>query len=214
MRSSDGFMRIVIISDTHERHQAFPPLEGDVLIHCGDMFELMDTAGMRLEDMDRWFGEQRFDLVLCTGGNHDIDLELALERHPQPFSNAVYLQDEGCRYGNLLFWGAPWVPQLAGHAFYADEDTLNERWARIPEDTDVLITHTPPASILDASSAGISYGCTGLLPHVLRSAPRLHCFGHVHNSRGQYKQDSTLFVNASSVRSSRPGVLPPIVVEL
>jgi hypothetical protein len=51
---------------------------------------------------------------------------------------------------------------------------------RIPLDTDVLITHTPPQYHLD-----LNKGCPALLKEIWRVKPRLHIFGHVHSGHGR-----------------------------
>lgn len=193
-------MRLVIVSDTHCRHEELGTLESDVLIHCGDMLDLFDEAPGQIEAVDAWFGKQAFDLILCTGGNHDF----ALERKRllgQPFVNATYLEDSGFDYHGVKFWGAPWVPDLREHAFYQSPEGLAEAWAAIPGDVDVLITHTPPYGVLDRSRNGESRGCPGLLSEMGRLNLRLHCFGHVHASAGRINKGRTEYVNASSVDS-------------
>lgn len=74
---------------------------------------------------------------------------------------------------------------LAGQAFYQSDEELRDRWALIPDETDVLITHTPPYRVLDESSRGMTLGCPHLASSVDTIAPKLHCFGHVHNSAGR-----------------------------
>jgi hypothetical protein len=51
---------------------------------------------------------------------------------------------------------------------------------RIPIETDVLITHTPPLYHLD-----LGLGCAGLLDEIWRVKPRLHIFGHLHSGHGR-----------------------------
>ncbi|MEO0424520.1 MAG: metallophosphoesterase [Pseudomonadota bacterium] len=204
----------MIISDTHALHEQFTPLQGNVLIHCGDMFDLFDEQACTLQALDSWFARQAFDVILCTGGNHDFPVETALARGEQPFRHAVYLQDASYIHAGICFWGAPWVPFLDGHAFYADETALSEKWARIPSRTDVLITHTPPSGIIDVASCGSAFGCEALHRAVQRVRPALHCFGHVHESRGELRRHGTRFVNASSVQGSCERVLAPIVIDL
>jgi hypothetical protein len=46
-------------------------------------------------------------------------------------------------------------------------------------DTDVLITHGPPAHHLDSG-----HGCLALLDTLWRLRPKLHVFGHIHEGRG------------------------------
>jgi Icc-related predicted phosphoesterase len=59
----------------------------------------------------------------------------------------------------------------------------------IPNDTDVLITHGPPAGFLDQSKPGKSghLGCDDLKEAIYRVEPELHLFGHIHGSGGMKK---------------------------
>lgn len=207
-------MKITIISDTHALHREFPPLEGDVLIHCGDMFNLRDEDPRALAELDEWFGQQRFELILCIGGNHDYLLQDHVDLHGNPFRHAVYLEDASYLHKGIHFYGAPWVPDLGMHAYYQSAKGLRNKWSMIPSETDVLITHTPPSGILDKSSKGYQLGCEYLSQELPRIAPRLHCFGHVHASPGVVKTSRTIFVNASSVNSQIELARKPITIEL
>lgn len=194
-------MRITIISDTHRQHAALGRLSGDVLIHCGDMFSLFESDEGDLHSIDQWFGMQDFQAILCIGGNHDLVLEAKVQQDPAPFKHAIYLQDSDFVLNGVRFWGAPWTPELRGHAFFQDDAELHDSWAKIPRDTQVLVTHTPPADILDRSSRGLDLGCRYLHAAVSRLSPTLHCFGHVHASAGRERIGDTTFINASSVNS-------------
>lgn len=207
-------MKVTVISDTHNRHAEFGRLRGDVLIHCGDMLDLFDRSPDDLKRVDDWFGEQEFDLILCTGGNHDLLLEDRVLQGLAPFSNATYLQDRKHVHSGVTFYGAPWVPKLKGHAFYKGDNELREKWSQIPTDVDVLITHTPPLSRLDMSSRGIALGCPHLAAATTRVRPKLHCFGHVHNGAGIEESNGTVFVNASSVDSQVNLAYAPRVFEI
>ena len=65
-------MKIVIISDTHGLHDDLPPIEGDLLIHCGD-FEQTSA-------LDTWFFNLEFENKIVIPGNHDHD---AAEKHAE-----------------------------------------------------------------------------------------------------------------------------------
>ena len=78
-------MRLVVVSDTHERHEALGVLEGDVLVHCGDSQEAFGDDPRHVAALDAWFGRQRFDTILAVGGNHDFALEALARGNPQPF---------------------------------------------------------------------------------------------------------------------------------
>ncbi|MFL9842417.1 metallophosphatase domain-containing protein [Sphingomonas sp. ST-64] len=202
-----------MISDTHGRHEALSLPPGDLLIHCGDMFNLGGDSGS-IREMDEWFGRQKFKLILCTGGNHDRELQSALAQNPQPFANAHLLSDALIRFQGLSIYGAPWVPDLPGHAFFRSAAALVEHWSTIPASPDILITHTPPKDVLDRSSRGRSHGCGALARELTRVAPRVHCFGHVHASVGQSSIGETLFINASSIESGTGRLRRPATFSL
>ncbi len=185
-------MKLTVISDTHMRHEELGALSGDVLIHCGDVLDLFDSQADDLDRVDDWFGTLDFDLILCIGGNHDFALQ---ER--KRLRNAVYLEDQSYAYNGVNFYGSPWVPDLPHHAFHADEGTRKEKWALIPEETDVLITHSAPFGTLDQSRHGRKLGCPFLPVHVDRVKPRYHLFGHVHASGGIVRSGSRMDLNAS-----------------
>jgi Icc-related predicted phosphoesterase len=165
------------------------------------MFNMFAQENEEFEGLDEWFGEQEFDLILCTGGNHDFELEKRAKYVDQPFKNAVFLAGTAYEYRGVNFYGAPWVPELRGQAFYLNTDDLKRKWFEIPEDVDVLITHTPPAGILDVSSRGYSLGCPYLMAAIETYQPKIHCFGHVHASSGELNADGIKYVNAASVNS-------------
>lgn len=173
-------MRVVVVSDTHGRHEEYGVLEGDVLIHCGDGSE---SSSESVEALDEWFGRQHFEQVLAVGGNHDFNLLQRTRAGTRAFHHARFLVDETVEIGGLRFHGSPWIPGLFGWAFFAKDEVLAARWALIPADTDVLITHTPPAGILDRDRGGYGYGCALLRRRLDELAPRLHCFGHIHTPR-------------------------------
>ena len=141
-------------------------------------------------------------MILCIGGNHDFRLQELVESTTSPFKYAAYLQDSSYSFRGVKFYGAPWVPDLPGQAFDLHSQALFEKWRKIPDDTDVLITHTPPLGILDVPSrSNISCGCAHLASRVFEVAPKLHCFGHVHHSSGQTTSNGITFMNASMVNS-------------
>jgi Icc-related predicted phosphoesterase len=195
-------MQITVISDTHNTHEQLGILHGDVLIHCGDLFNQFSADEEEIEKIDDWFERQEFELILCIGGNHDFRLQKLFEQTSSPFRHAKYLQDSACSFRGIRFYGSPWVPNLPGQAYDLSSQELQEKWRQIPDDTDVLITHTPPMGILDLPSrTNISCGCSHLAARVFEVAPILHCFGHAHASSGQTTSNGISFMNASMVNS-------------
>ena len=90
-------------------------------------------------------------------------------------------------------------------------------YAAIPDDTDVLVTHTPPYGILDRAGTSL-YGSKELLERVSTIRPRLHLFGHIHRAHGTTNDGMTVFSNAAIMDEgydslNEPNVLPISVPE-
>jgi predicted phosphodiesterase len=82
---------------------------------------------------------------------------------------------------------------------------------KIPDDVDILITHGPPSGILDMTSSGQHAGCSQLVDEVMnRVRPRVHIFGHIHETYGIEKRDEIVFVNASTCTYNYKPTNPPV----
>ena len=207
-------MKLVIVSDTHEnRLSRWKIPDGDVLIHCGDC-----STGT-LTDLRR-FGDDLHQLPhkhkLVIAGNHDVAIQKFAREARDILAPFSYLQDEAVVIDGLKFYGAPWQPDYLCMAFNLPRCSaeLEARWAAVPSDTDVLITHCPPEGILDWVPPNLSVGCQLLRYRLGFLKPLLHCFGHVHESRGCMEQDGALFVNAACVQTTNQPVAGPVVVEI
>jgi Icc-related predicted phosphoesterase len=192
-------VKIVIVSDTHDRHEELGVLRGDDLIHCGDSGLGFTGGADSVKRVDGWFARQRFELIIYVGGNHDFEVQARASRGERVFRHAFYLEDQVLTFGHLTFYGSPWIPELEHWAFFLPARELQKKWDLIPERTDVLIAHTPPRDVLDRNSRDKSCGCPDLARKVDLVKPRLHCFGHVHASAGVLLSRTTTFINASLV---------------
>lgn len=201
-------MRVVCVSDTHGWHRDVAVPDGDLLVHAGDLTRKgeLDT----LDDLDRWLGAlpHRHKVVIC--GNHDFCFQEQPAAARSRITNAVYLEDTSVTVGGVTVYGSPWQPWFGGWAFNLERGpALAAVWAKIPDGIDILITHGPPAGILDRTFRGDEVGCADLLARVWQVRPRLHVFGHIHEAAGRADLDGITFVNASSFQG-RGG---PVVVE-
>lgn len=203
---------LCIIADTHRKHRQITIPPCDLLIHCGDFgyFERDDRAN--LEDVDAWFAEAPAKQILCIGGNHDF----MLQRREFRFTHAHLLEDTTFEYCGLRIFGSPWCPDLPFFAYHRTESQLIETWRRIPSDTDILITHTPPRGILDLPYGSDTHvGCPHLRAELTRIRPRIHAFGHIHHSHGRHEEDGTLYLNTAVVTGRDLEVTnPPVIVYL
>jgi len=211
-------MRLVLISDTHNFHDRITPLpDGDLLIHAGDLTE-RGTFPELAECFD-WFGQQPHRYKVLIAGNHDF----GLERQPEACERLIppgvsYLRDSGVEAGGLRIWGAPWQPTTAEWAFHLRRGPeIARRWALIPLDTQVLVTHGPPQGVLDLvrGPAREHAGCEALLARLAElPALRLHVFGHIHESHGRVETNGLTSVNASICDADYVPRNPPVVVDL
>ena len=81
-------------------------------------------------------------------------------------------------------FGSPYSPRKGTWAFQYPPEDARDLWDRIPLDTDVLITHTPPKFHCDESKDREPAGCEALREALWRVRPRLSVHGHVHEARG------------------------------
>lgn len=205
-------MKFVVISDTHGLHKELMVPAGDVIIHAGDITDF-GTEG-EVQDFLDWFSMLDFEHKVFIGGNHDI----FLDDFPVDFLEILppgitYLRNNGCQIDGIRLWGSPVSPDLTEWAFGKPRHEMGAHWQFMPQEIDILITHTPPRGILDQSADWISLGCSDLLEKVREIKPQFHVFGHIHASYGMVDQEHTTFINASNLDSYRGLINPPVVFE-
>lgn len=207
-------MRLVCISDTHNRLKDVAVPEGDVLIHSGD-FCMRGNLG-EVERFAYQLNKLPHPYKVVVAGNHDWCFVTDNKAAREILGDAVYLQDELVEIGGYKFYGSPWQPQFHNWAFNLPRGSqqLRAKWEMIPSQVDVLVTHGPPKGILDKILTRVHVGDELLLERVLDIRPKVHCFGHIHESYGRFEQDGITFVNASSLNMFYRPANCPIVVDL
>jgi len=209
--------KLVLCSDTHELHRSLSWPEGDILVHAGDF--TMNGRPEKIEEFGKWLHDSPFSAIIIIAGNHDILFQKKPEKAKKLLSKhdkIHYLEDSGCRVDGISFYGAPWQPESGyGWAFTLDtEQELRKKWQSIPPDVQVLITHGPPAGILDFTVDGKRAGSTSLLAEInQRIKPQLHLFGHIHEGHGVCRVGERTFVNASICNPNYLPIHSPLVLE-
>lgn len=205
-------MKIVCISDTHNKHGLINIPAGDVIIHAGDFTE----AGTKAETLNflNWFSSLPHSYKILVAGNHDFYLEknqsLISEIIP---GNIHYLSDSGICIDNVKFWGSPYTRGNGNWAFNKKTgEEIMEHWKLIPNNTDFLITHSPPFRILDELDNKEHIGCDKLLQRIKEISPAFHIFGHNHNDYGIERTASTVFVNSSSMDNRYRLINAPLII--
>lgn len=197
--------RFICISDTHCNTFDLP--QGDFLLHSGDLTHT--GRAKQVQGTMKWLKSQPHPHKIIIAGNHDLtlDRDFYLEHgsrwhrqqtedveeikkfvEPQGDTTFHYLEYENMTIteggATWKVYGSPGSPWFGGWAFNYEQGEAPELVSRIPNDTDILLTHGPPSGILDETTPGARVGCRELWKKVQSVRPKIHVFGHIHEARG------------------------------
>lgn len=212
----------MIIDCIADLHGHFPKLEGgDLLIVAGDL--TARDKDVEYFEVFSWISKQKYRKKIVIAGNHDN----RIFNHVNFPNHFEYLCDSGTEFEGLKIWGTPWTKTFEGmnpkcKAFTCDtEEELAEKWQMIPDDIDILITHSPPYGIYDSvrrfpndipENTGSKY-----LSDKFRGSTilKLHIFGHIHQHGGKSGDfGMTKFINCSHVNERYQPVNKPVRIVL
>lgn len=204
------------VSDLHGEYPS--DLQGgDLLIVAGD-WTSTHTEQECFEFFD-WVDAQNYRKKIVIAGNHDE--EPFKQSYCGPLNNEFsYLCDSGTEFEGFKIWGSPWTKTFPGmnphcKAFTVDtEEELAEKWALIPNDIDILITHSPPLGQRDRGKNKNRCGSRSLLLRLLEIRPKLHVFGHIHAGYGQSTYEGIIMVNACHMDDVYDPINKPIRIIL
>ena len=208
-------MKIVAISDTHGMHDKVNVPDGDLLIHAGDFC----SYGTRqdLEDFCLWLKVLPHKYKIVVAGNHDriAQENFAFTNGVIDSAGAIYLEDDLAVINGIKIYGSPWTPIFMNWYFMSNRGAdIAKKWAKIPFDTDVLVTHGPPYGIMDKVNH-LSQGCEDLLCRIKELDLLAHVFGHIHEGYGHGQVSfSPMMVNASICNDKYKPINKPIVFEV
>lgn len=198
-------MKVVLIADTHNLTPELP--NGDVLVHAGDA-----TMSGTKEEIDKFYewleSLTGFKHIIFTPGNHDFLLQGESIIRRYTFIN------QGTVIDGVSFWASPYTLVKFNWAFMKSENELATIWDYIPDDVDVLITHGPPKRILDRTIGGENAGSQSLLDRTRMVKPKVHVFGHIHETYGTQYNREVQYINASIVNEYYQNTNKPVVVEI
>eukprot|EP00668_Euglena_longa_P015586 GGOE01019688.1.p1 GENE.GGOE01019688.1~~GGOE01019688.1.p1 ORF type:complete len:313 (+),score=44.04 GGOE01019688.1:43-939(+) len=232
-----GWLRWVLLSDTHNRHRELWVPQGDVLVHCGDFTN--SGTHSELSDFAEWLGCLPHRHKVVCGGNHDLSLDPPWyashwqdwHREFQDPTVSLAILQQVCSFveGRAIEVGTvrmfvsaqqPRQPKARPPMAFGRPrgQPLKEAWRPMPRPLHVLVTHTPPHGVLDTADYGTGtdqpLGDEELMKAVRTNRPLVHVFGHIHRGRGVECKGHTLFINvACSPRGDGP-LRGPIVLDL
>ncbi|XP_040568574.1 metallophosphoesterase domain-containing protein 1 isoform X1 [Lepeophtheirus salmonis] len=241
----DRKARIVCMSDTHSltSHITREIPEGDIFIHAGDFTR--SGAFKEVKEFNSWLSQLKHKHKIIIAGNHELSLDesyhpnnesrqigidighflkkndetkesFTKEDIRKELTNCVYLQDSYVTVYGLKIYGTPWQPEFGGWAFNLKRGSkCLDKWDLIPDDTDILITHSPPVGYGDHCSTGVRAGCVELLNTVQRRVkPKYHIYGHIHEGYGVRSDGKIVFINASTCNVNYVPNNKPIVIDV
>jgi Icc-related predicted phosphoesterase len=191
---------------------------GDLLIHSGDITSLgrkdevirfvkwfngidnytnkifiagnhdmtFDSEKLLRDKLAHFEGRTEYDTECAAGKPEWLDTLLISGLNP----NVFYLENSFVELDNIKIWGSPVSPTFGyGWGFNIDRGyEINKVWNNIPNDTDIVITHSPINGYCDKTyRTNESVGCEQLYHRLNEITPYLHFAGHIHEGYG-YKE--------------------------
>lgn len=218
-------MKIIAISDLHGYLPELQPC--DVIVICGDIVPLniQNNYESSLAWLSGPFQSWALNLdckkVVFIAGNHDFIFE-QLRCHPDRICDTlfqmddnydhklIYLCDNSYVYQGVKFYGTPWCPSLMGWAFYGDEQHLINRFNKIPDDVDVLITHCPPkyglqGMVLETNRNYMNdFGCVELQQIIDKNFVDKDMWvlsGHIHSGKHEVEEMNNVKYRNCSIKN-------------
>jgi len=160
--------------------------------------------------------------MLYTPTKESVDLQNIEDQETnssqikKELTNCIYLEDSATQVFGLTVYGTPWQPEFGGWAFNLERgESCLQKWDMIPDNTDILVTHSPPLGFGDLCITGSRAGCVELLKTVQhRVKPRYHVYGHIHEGYGIRSDGRVVYVNASTCDINYTPCNPPVVFDV
>ena len=211
-------MKVKVLSDTHGFHNEEPLDEVDLLIHCGDAANSRVLWENEIEFLNFWLWWENYPAKykVFVPGNHSLfcqhSISRTLKKSLKP--NCWILIDQTIGIEGCKIFGSPFTPTFGNWSFMANRSKIHKHWKLIEENTDIVITHGPPKSILDLTldTRGKLEFCgdSSLLRTIYKIRPVFHLFGHVQGCK-QFENNGVLerrgikFMNCSQVKDGMFG---------
>lgn len=203
--------KIYHFSDTHGIHGWLKyPEDIDIAVFSGDESNSRDPYQNEQESLNflEWYStsfKARFKIFVA--GNHSTAIAKGFITKKQiEAKGIIYLENSSVEVEGLKIWGSPITPTFGNWSFMRDRDKLNKLWQGIPSDSDIVVVHGPPKTVLDLSYNRANElefcGCSALLKRMLDIQPKLMMFGHIHNNREIINAGTKTLVNCKTIFSN------------
>lgn len=198
-------VKIALMSDSHCSHDQIIVPECDILIHAGDF----SYRGSEVESRDflQWLSEQtqaKARVYVC--GNHEYKWDANkwpgkskpgwLTQLFHEYPSLYYLEHESINLYGLNIFGSPYTPEFFPEYWGFNRsrgEELKGEWAKIPDNTDIIVSHGPAKGFLDWTDEaphgsrypGGHVGCADLFNRLYHLKQlKLVVTGHLHGNTG------------------------------
>ena len=211
-------MKLGAISDIHGNFPAVSKC--DIFVIAGDIspeaieFNMPEMKKWMMTNFLDWIKEIPAKRIVLIAGNHDVWLNKASsseirELIKQTDDKLIYLENQACEIEiNDETWkifGTPYCHIFGPFPFMHEEHILAEKFAEIPEEIDILISHDPPFGtsnadvILESKRKNRHVGNKELTKRLDSVKYKLHICGHIHS--GSHELENSC-VNVSFVNEN------------
>ena len=199
-------MKINAISDLHGKIELDKlTIDGEILCIAGDFIPLSiqrnipESLKWIKEKFIPWANKLSVNKVFLVAGNHDFVASSTDFKDLFINTKIIYLEDESYEYLSdsgytYKIYGTPWCTKYGNWNFMLDSENLAKKYAQIPNDTDILITHMPPSlgrvgTLYDGYFKDYheSVGSSELANKIYSSDIKLTISGHIHT--GSHRLD-------------------------
>ena len=208
-------MKIVAFSDVHGRiskklNDWFIEHPADLLIFSGDIQKNHFDYG---EEFLYWIDSLPYNHKVITFGNHDGNWNITTEI-ARRYDNIHILNHQFINIDGVNIFGSPYSIPFGDWWFMETEENLEKLYSKIPDDTNILVTHSPAYGILDNNTEGKHCGSMSLLKRIKQlKSLKYHIFGHIHESKGIKRFTHRTHYNASVLDEEYRQVYMPYIFE-
>jgi len=210
-------MKIVVFSDIHGQMsnkltQWFDKNPADLLLFAGDLQTNNIDSGIAFLD---WLHRLPYINKVMVFGNHDGNYEQTIDHLiNKKYNDITILTDAYITIQGIKIFGSPQSLKFGRWWFMKEDRELAEIWKKIPDDTDILLTHGPPYGVLDETFDHIRTGSASLLDKIFKLENlRYHVFGHIHEAYGIKVIGRKTFINTSILDEYYQFAHFPIIID-
>ena len=206
-------------------------IAGDFSCHFGfSKWAMKNQRDWIYDEFNAWIQSFPETIFVVVAGNHDLCLDPSKTyQYPEinwniewP-KNCRYLHDSNTEISGIKFYGTPYIPIINYiWAFESNNQVLKQKFNNIPENIDILITHTPPRIPEYLGDISLEYGLNSekfgsheLAEAIFNKQPKYVFCGHIHSgSHEPFYFNNTIIQNVSRVNESYNIAYEPAIITI